>query len=498
MSFRIVFASALAFGLITTALTHWLVNRFYHPQGRRVATWTSLTDIVADLIWVLILTAGGVVVVRYAERLTSVAFGYAIAGLAAGLVLLSLLRAFVYCRSKGDQPMREFDWEELPGVILHAFTYLLFAVIIYLALSLLRRQALNPVLVVYICIGALLPGLDSQESVMGRLLPFISRPLETRLGQCQEWHTLAANALVALLTAPLILVNGLQSWGLISLGFLSHLILDMFGPPGIMLFWPFAGTRYLFGGWSRTAGSASERRLAIILVMIAAVLLLVKGSQTPTPTPAPPSFEIALQHAYALRGRSLVVADVEGTWQATGRRISGSYEVLNVLGSSFIMRDGYTGQVFTAGQGASDNLYLNRVTVTAGSAIQVKPVEIRLQDQSLADVLPVVYGMQREPGLQHIFVSGDLIMPADGAEGGLSADYSQTHLRQIQVRGPGHYGLYYLPASELIELANIQVQVADLLVVATYVIPAAGPTATPLPLPPPQPGASFPEGEGTP
>jgi membrane-bound metal-dependent hydrolase YbcI (DUF457 family) len=499
MDFWIVPTSVLAFSLITTVTTHWLVTRFYYPHGQHLATWTSLADIVADLIWALILTAGGIVAVRYAERVTSMASAYMVTGLAVCLVLLSLLRAFLYCRGMGERPVRKPDWEGLPPVILHALTYLLFAVVIYLTLALLQRQAMNPVLAIYICLGALLPDLDSQGSVIGRLLPFIARPLETRRGHRQEWHTLAANVLIALLTAPLILVIGLPSWGLIALGFLSHLILDMLSLPGIMLFWPFTHTRYFFGGWTRIAGSTSERRLAIVLTMLAVVLFLVAGRQAPVPPPAPPFFDTALQRAYALRGRNLVLVNVEGTWQATGRRISGSYEVLNISGSSFIMRDGYTEQVFTAGQGAADNLYLNWVSVAAGSAIQAKPVEIRLQDQTLANLLPVVYQMQREPGLQHIFISGDItISLAGGAGDGLSPDYSQTHLRQIQAQGPGHYSIHYLPASKLIELANTQVQLADLLVVATYAIPAAGPTATPLPSPPPQPGASLLEREGPP
>ncbi|MFO7614970.1 MAG: HAMP domain-containing sensor histidine kinase, partial [Bacteroidales bacterium] len=69
----------------------------------------------------------------------------------------------------------------------------------------------------------------------------------------------------------------------------------------------------------------------------------------------------------------------QGTWQATGRWMSGRFEILNARGDSFVMLDRYTRQVFTAGRGAQDNLYLNYLSLQTGSAIEVKPVEVRLR-----------------------------------------------------------------------------------------------------------------------
>jgi hypothetical protein len=184
-----------------------------------------------------------------------------------------------------------------------------------------------------------------------------------------------------------------------------------------------------------------------------------------------------------------VYANVDGTWQATGRRITDRFEVLNAWGTSLIMLDRYTGKIFTAGRNSSDNLYLNAISVHEGPSAHVKPVEVELRNQRLADALPIVYEMEREPGLEHIYVSGDLVLAdeQDAPELLLEQDFSQTRLHRIQNQGDGHISLRYLTASELIELANLWVDAGGLTLVATYVSPPSGPTATPLPSPPPTP-----------
>jgi hypothetical protein len=107
-----------------------------------------------------------------------------------------------------------------------------------------------------------------------------------------------------------------------------------------------------------------------------------------------------------MRGRTLVLADVEGTWQATGRRVSGRFEVLGATDDSFILLDRYSGQVFSAGPSANENLVLNQINLETGLPVQIKAVEVHLEDQTLSNALAAVYQMQREAGLEHIFISG--------------------------------------------------------------------------------------------
>ena len=258
-----------------------------------------------------------------------------------------------------------------------------------------------------------------------------------------------------------------------------------------MLLWPVSRKRFAALGRSVAAPARGfETKLLLGLAAIALFLLLFVDVGRPPPQPAPvPSYAQTLDRYYALRGRNQVVAAVEGTWQATGRRITDRFEVLNAAGESFVMLDRFTGKVFAAGRGAADNLYLNSIRLQEGPPIRIQAVEVQLQDQALADALPAIYQMEREPGLQHIYVSGDVILPpgpAD-AEPPLAASQAQTSLRHIQPSDGDptnrHYRLQYLTAPNLIDLAHVQVEMADLVIVATYVPDASGPTPTPLPTP---------------
>jgi membrane-bound metal-dependent hydrolase YbcI (DUF457 family) len=366
-------------------------------------------------------------------------------------------------------------------------TYLLFASVLYLAILGLLRQPIDPVLLVPLYIGALLPDLDSRDSLLGRLLPWISKRLEARLGHLEEWHTLSTMALVAMVAAPLIFVFDMQAWYLIPFGFLAHLLLDMLAPEGIMLLWPLRRTRYgVFGGIIQSPGCLAERWIASGLVVAGLVLLFAVDLGRPKTPPAPsPSYEQTLDQYYSMRGRTQVFAHIDGSWQISGRPISGRFEILNTSDQSFIVLDRYSGELFTAGRSGYDNVHLNRIILQSGPSVLVKPVEVHLEQQPLGDALNIVYEMQAEPGVQHIYVTGDLLLPEPGnaTNPALQADHSLTALRRIRAHELGRYSLHYLSAAQLIELADLQIEVADMIIVATYARPATGPTATALPPP---------------
>jgi inner membrane protein len=475
----------LIFSVAATLATNWLTAGLRRPHLPARVSLACVANLIANLVWMALVFVAGVIATRYIERIASVALGYLVFGLVA--LLLSWLRALLYQRVQKQQrtATRPDTRSWLPFAV-HNATYLLFAVVLYLSLTVLLRRSADLVLLIPVCIGALLPDLDSRDSLLGRLLPFVSRRLEVRFGHLEGWHSLAMNVFVALITTPLILLVGVQAWSLISLGFSSHLLLDLLTPQGIMLFWPVTRTRFnIFHGFVDSAGSLAERRLATALAILAALLVMIRQ---PSPPAAPvPSYEETLQRYYSMRGNNLMYAYVEGSWQATGLRMSGWLEILNAADASFIMLDRYDGRVFTAGRSAEDDLYLNRVTLHTGTSVRVKPVEIHLQDQHLREGLPVIYDMQSEPGLEHIYISGDVVVPVlqSVVSPTLQVDYPQTSLRRFQWLKPGHYRLQYLTAIDLIELADLHVETADLVIVATYTSPAAGPTVTPLPSPPP-------------
>jgi inner membrane protein len=476
----------LALSIAVTLLADWIVAGLKRPTlaGTRGTGVTTIVSLLANLAWILLVWGASVLAVRYLERLGNPAAGYALYALV--VFSFSLVRARLYRRISQERAT------SLVRGVVHNLTYLLAATLLYLVLSLIVLWPVDPLLFIALWLGALVPELDRWTAGMDRVRLLVSRWTRVDLGHLQEWHSLGANVLVALITLPLLAVIGLHGWALIWLGFLSHLSVDLFDPRGLMLFWPLSRRRYYLPGF-KSPGGVGESRLAAILALVVVVLLfVVEIAPAPAPPVQAPSFEQSLQSYYSMRGRNLVFARVEGSWQATGRWMSGTFEVLNAADSSLVLLDRYDGSVFTAGRSAADNLYVSALSLSKGRAARVKPVEVHLQDQRLAEALPTVYQMQREPGLQHIFVSGDVLLPLPEVVAGpsLQADYAQTLLRKVQVEEAGHYVLRYLTASELTDLANIEVESADLVIVATYATPATGPTVTPLPEPPPTPAVA--------
>jgi inner membrane protein len=474
------------YSVAITLLTFWLATR-YLGGGQSIQIW-SLRAIVGNLLWSAILFLASVIAVRYIERLNSAALlGYSAYGLFG--LLLSLLRARLQLRATSSHTVERRQRRAAPSRsdIVHNLTYILLALVLFLLLSWVTGGPANPILLIPLWVGALLPDLDSPRSLVGRLLPGISRFLGARLGYRQAWHTPAAGLVVGLFLSPLSLLfrGSLVLSSTLALGFAAHLLLDLFAPQGIMLLWPLARNRYLVPGAPlRAHGGRPERILLAGLAAVSLVLLVLVGigPEAPAPPAPAPSYAETLERYHELRGRYLVFASVQGTWQTSGLRLSGRFEVLGAVGNSYALLDRYTGKVFTAGRSPQDHVYLDSINLQIGAQVQIKPVQIQLLDQPLAEGLAVLYEMQREPGLAHIYAFGDIVV-APGLRG-LPQGSDLTGVPRIKAEEPGHYRLQYLTAEELIALANRDVEMADLLVVATYATPATGPTVTPLPASP--------------
>ncbi|MEZ8029259.1 metal-dependent hydrolase [Enterovibrio norvegicus] len=90
---------------------------------------------------------------------------------------------------------------------------------------------------IIVAIGALFPDLDHHQSRLGRLVPFISMPLQAILGHRGAFHSLLALGLIFWFCrdwhSPTLLAFGF--------GFIGHLVGDMATKSGLSLFWPLGG-----------------------------------------------------------------------------------------------------------------------------------------------------------------------------------------------------------------------------------------------------------------
>jgi inner membrane protein len=109
--------------------------------------------------------------------------------------------------------------------------------------------------------GALLPDLDSPQSLLGSKIPVIS----LLGGGHRSWmHSLAGLTVFSL---PAYLYNPAAGYA-VAAGCMTHLLLDMLNPKGIKLFWPFGKWRHIIGIPSNsTLGNMFISSLIIVLLL---------------------------------------------------------------------------------------------------------------------------------------------------------------------------------------------------------------------------------------
>ena len=121
--------------------------------------------------------------------------------------------------------------------------------------------------------ASLLPDADLPTSKIGRLLFWLSVPLERRFGHRTLTHSAVALLAVAALAAPLWLIEPLYFWAVVG-GYWSHLWIDMLNVRGVDLFWP-SPLRLVTPGnrnWRLEVGSKAEMVVLAGLLVAAAAL----------------------------------------------------------------------------------------------------------------------------------------------------------------------------------------------------------------------------------
>lgn len=83
-------------------------------------------------------------------------------------------------------------------------------------------------------ISALLPDIDSPESKLGRIFWPASKLFQLTLGHRGVFHSLASTALLCLFLQVFLPAYAIP----ITIGYLSHIVLDLFNPAGVPLLWP--------------------------------------------------------------------------------------------------------------------------------------------------------------------------------------------------------------------------------------------------------------------
>ena len=139
-----------------------------------------------------------------------------------------------------------------------ALTHISFAVATSLMLG-----ATSPMTITLVAVGSLLPDLDHPKSTVGRLLLPISTYLNRTIGHRTLTHSM-------LLWFPLNML-GLYFFKplfYLTLGGISHLVLDCWNVSGVMLFNPFSEKLFVLAGRKYRIRSGSRPELVLIVIFL--------------------------------------------------------------------------------------------------------------------------------------------------------------------------------------------------------------------------------------
>ena len=173
----------------------------------------------------------------------------------------------------------------------------------------------TPGLALVAAVFGLLPDMDTQASLVGRALPWLSGPLERRYGHRTLTHSLAAVGVSAGLTA---LLYG-EGWLWLTAAYASHLLVDMVVGIGVPLLYPLPHLFYL----ARLKAATSAELFFCLGLLALGLLPLVRppaarviaralplpaaaAAPAPTPTPTPVTLKIQVAQVYDL-GREVLV-----------------------------------------------------------------------------------------------------------------------------------------------------------------------------------------------
>jgi len=239
-----------------------------------------------------------------------------------------------------------------------------------------------------LCLGSLLPDIDTAHSGLGRWVKPVSRVLERRFGHRTLTHSLLV--VVACALSWLVLLDpAALAWLLVGYG--SHLLLDTANISGVPLLWPWRLQFWLFGNraWRVPYGSPQEFIWFGVFCALGAALtpLSIDGFNPwfhrlfPTPYGSVSDY-------LRWQGGFEVFAVVNGENLLTRERIDGvRYRVIDALGRETLLVEDVAGRAYTVGISGSETLHAARVRVYRGEAITPSTYRLDLGGRLVRDLI---------------------------------------------------------------------------------------------------------------
>jgi len=236
------------------------------------------------------------------------------------------------------------------------------------------QWSLHWTIILFAILGAVIPDIDHPKSIIGKFFYIISAPLERRYGHRTITHSLVGWVIFTLLFSFIIVLPSFVIFNLsfdilgwrwivaFSLGYLSHIILDMFNRRGSQLFWPDPGRDVIPRNPKFRPESGSKVEGLIFVVLLILVFLALPISKyglssslrwlLASPGSAIQEFKSLKVHAYL---------EFKGIFRETKEPVAGSAEILDVDRDRLIIL--YKDSVYTISDELAADIIASHVRV---------------------------------------------------------------------------------------------------------------------------------------
>ncbi|MFH1683493.1 MAG: metal-dependent hydrolase [Candidatus Margulisiibacteriota bacterium] len=241
------------------------------------------------------------------------------------------------------------------------------------------QWGLHWTIIMWAIFGSILPDIDHPRSVIGRIFPRISIPLERKYGHRTVTHSLVGWVVSSMIFGFLLsfgvwllsIISSLEGgyWDLLprwiaafSIGYFSHLVLDMFNKRGSQMFWPDPGRDVIPRNpqFRPESGSKIEAFIFIFLLLLMFLAFPISkhglGSSLrwllATPGSAIQEFKSLKVHAYL---------EFKGVLRSTQTPVEGEAEILDADYRRLIIL--YKNNVYTLSDELAADILASKVRV---------------------------------------------------------------------------------------------------------------------------------------
>lgn len=139
----------------------------------------------------------------------------------------------------------------------------------------LSAAGASPPVTLAASVVSLLPDIDHPESFIGRVFPFISKPILRKYGHRTVTHSLLAIVGVAVMMLPVLIFASGMIYGALLAAFASHIFIDLFNKAGVKLLSPFAQKEYIsFHSPALRIGVRSWKEYVLLAVLIFSTVMI--------------------------------------------------------------------------------------------------------------------------------------------------------------------------------------------------------------------------------